>query len=60
MVNQQLKCLTMQVTLSKTLGHFITNNHKNIDISNFYMIGDNPEIDILGANISNFISVLVR
>ena len=50
----------MQVTLSKTLGHFITNNHKNIDISNFYMIGDNPEIDILGANISNFISVLVR
>ena len=33
---------------------------KNSNISNFYMIGDNPEVDIKGANESGFHSILVR
>lgn len=31
-----------------------------MNINNFYMIGDNPPVDIQGANLSNFISILVR
>jgi HAD superfamily hydrolase (TIGR01456 family) len=38
----------------------IEENNKNIDITNFYMIGDNPPVDIKGANDSGFVSILVR
>jgi ribonucleotide monophosphatase NagD (HAD superfamily) len=31
-----------------------------IDTCHFYMIGDNPEVDIKGANDSGFLSMLVR
>lgn len=30
------------------------------EITNHYMIGDNPTVDIQGANNSGFISILVR
>ena len=33
---------------------------RNIKISNFYMIGDNPESDIAGANAKNWTSILVK
>ena len=42
------------------LGNSIEDNFKNINIDNFYMVGDNHEVDIKGANLSNFISVLVK
>lgn len=38
----------------------MSTNHKQANINNFYMIGDNPEVDIQGANSSNFISILVK
>ena len=33
---------------------------RKIEITNFYMIGDNPRGDILGANQKNWRSILVR
>ena len=33
---------------------------ENFEVSNFYMIGDNPSSDIRGANDSGWISILVR
>ncbi len=38
----------------------IQDNNKDIQITNFYMIGDNPPVDIKGANDSGFISILVK
>jgi len=33
---------------------------QRINISNFYMIGDNPESDIAGANTKGWVSILVK
>ena len=35
-------------------------NYKESNVKNFYMIGDNPAVDVKGANNSNFISILVK
>ena len=35
-------------------------NKQRIKISNFYMIGDNPESDISGANAVGWTSILVK
>eukprot|EP00825_Cyclidium_porcatum_P052207 TRINITY_DN9818_c0_g1_i3.p1 TRINITY_DN9818_c0_g1~~TRINITY_DN9818_c0_g1_i3.p1 ORF type:complete len:159 (+),score=51.96 TRINITY_DN9818_c0_g1_i3:95-571(+) len=32
----------------------------NLEISNYYLIGDNPQSDILGANNNGFDSILVK
>lgn len=51
----------MQVCLQLIIiGVSISQKYKDLDISNFYMIGDNPPVDIKGANQSGFISFLVR
>ena len=33
---------------------------RNIKISNFYMIGDNPESDICGGNSAGWVTILVK
>ncbi|KRX00058.1 HAD-like domain [Pseudocohnilembus persalinus] len=38
----------------------IRNKNKEVEISNFYMIGDNPQSDIKGANEAGIISILVK
>ena len=42
------------------IGKKIIENNPQYDISRFYMIGDNPVVDIKGANDSGFESILVR
>ena len=34
--------------------------YKDRIITNYYMIGDNPHVDIKGANDSGFVSILVK
>ena len=33
---------------------------RNVEISNIYMLGDNPPGDIVGANLANISSILVQ
>ncbi len=42
------------------LGNKIIENNPLVDFNKFYMIGDNPAVDIKGANVSGFESILVR
>ena len=50
----------MQVWLFNSKGKSIIDDNKEISLSNFYMIGDNPVVDIQGANASNYTSILVK
>jgi ribonucleotide monophosphatase NagD (HAD superfamily) len=50
----------MQVSVFNTKGSSIIKHNTNMNLNNFYMVGDNPPVDIQGANISNFVSILVR
>jgi ribonucleotide monophosphatase NagD (HAD superfamily) len=46
--------------LSLKLEEKILKDNSDVVISNFFMIGDNPNVDIKGANESGFVSVLVK
>jgi HAD superfamily hydrolase (TIGR01456 family) len=49
-----------EVTTFKYTEQLVKERWNNFEISNYYMIGDNPETDIKGANNVNWISILVR
>lgn len=54
-------CLNTQVKiffLSKE--RILKDNNPQYDVSNFYMIGDNPAVDIKGGNDNGFKTILVR
>ncbi|KAL4490231.1 hypothetical protein ABPG72_004270 [Tetrahymena utriculariae] len=63
--NDNLKIITygkpslhqFEYAYSHIINNFI---HDGIEISNVYMIGDNPHTDIQGANIAGWTSILVR
>lgn len=38
----------------------VRDGNPNVDITNFYMIGDNPSSDILGGNRADWTTILVR
>ena len=59
MVNHLRQFLIMPVSLFK-LEKEVIKRHKNYDLSHFYMVGDNPSVDIKGANDSGFTSILVK
>jgi ribonucleotide monophosphatase NagD (HAD superfamily) len=61
MANHHLKYLNMQVNINFNLVEDnIIQMYPNRTFTNFYMIGDNPEVDIRGANLTGFESVLVK
>jgi len=60
MENQVITYSNGQVLLLKSKGKSITRNNEELNLNNFYMIGDNPVVDIQGANSSNYISILVK
>ena len=55
-----VKYSTVQVCVFNQKGNSIKKNNSHLHINNFYMIGDNPAVDILGANQSEFNSILVK
>ena len=60
MVNLLKKYLNMQVIIFRKLEDKMFDINKDIQATNIYMIGDNPPVDIKGANDSSLISILVR
>jgi ribonucleotide monophosphatase NagD (HAD superfamily) len=59
MVNLLRTFSTTQVHLFK-LEQELRKKYKNLDLCHFYMVGDNPPVDIKGANDSGLTSILVK
>jgi len=53
-------CGKPQLTSFKYVEEYVRGKFGEVEITNFYMIGDNPRVDIKGANGARWRSILVR